>query len=149
MTATSLFDAVGLAPSLPGAKCRGRHHLFDAPEPGVDTDETRKAEQIALRLCSECPSLGPCRTWLESLPKNKRPLGVVGGAVNTPRRVGRPRKRGNVSSRRPEESCTVLSTVVDPRGGGHNRWRKTPSQTPAALNLSPPKKFPPKRSNDE
>lgn len=117
MTATSLFDAVGLAPSLPGAKCRGRHHLFDAPEPGVDTENTRNSEQRALRLCAECPSLVRCRAWLESLPKSKRPPGVVAGVVHRPQRVGRPRKRGHVSSRRPEESCTVLSTVVDPGVG--------------------------------
>ncbi len=36
MSVQSLFDAVGLAPSLPGAKCRGRHSLFDDAATGED-----------------------------------------------------------------------------------------------------------------
>ncbi|ORB26624.1 hypothetical protein BST38_25510 [Mycolicibacterium parafortuitum] len=92
MSAASLFDAVGLAPSLPGARCRGRHRLFDLPEPDIDTAEARHAEETALRLCSLCPSLVRCRTWLESLPKSKRPPGVVAGTVNRTAVRGQPRR---------------------------------------------------------
>ncbi|AFM16986.1 hypothetical protein Mycch_2203 [Mycolicibacterium chubuense NBB4] len=92
MSALDLFDAVGLAPSLPGAKCRGRHRLFDPPNHGVEPGEAEYAERAAQRLCSVCPALVRCAAWFESLPPSRRPLGVVAGRVNRPRPVGRPRR---------------------------------------------------------
>lgn len=90
MSEQSLFDTVGLAPSLPGAACRGRHHLFDPPDADVDPEDAQCAEQTALKLCSWCPALARCSDWLDSLPPAKRPRGVVAGQINRPPRPGRP-----------------------------------------------------------
>lgn len=84
MIAQNLFDALGGAPSLPGAKCRGRHRLFDPkaefdPEPPEHTEQRHRQ---ALALCAECPALARCADWVDSLPRSKRPSGVVGGRVN-------------------------------------------------------------------
>lgn len=92
MNPHALFDALGLAPSLPGARCRGRWELFDPAEPGTHADEAEYAEEAALRLCDQCPSLVRCRAWFESLPKSRRPLGVVAGVVNKPRSAGHSRR---------------------------------------------------------
>ncbi|HPY26393.1 MAG TPA: hypothetical protein PLK19_18990 [Mycobacterium sp.] len=59
MTIVGLLLAVG-APALPGARCRGRAHLFDEPE-------------------QHCPALTACAAWLASLPARHRPAGVVAG----------------------------------------------------------------------
>ena len=66
------------APSLPGAKCRGRSHLFDEAQPGENA--TQRHNQAA-GLCSRCPSLAACTEWVDSLPKAKRPPGVVAGRI--------------------------------------------------------------------
>ncbi|WP_174396630.1 WhiB family transcriptional regulator [Mycolicibacterium sphagni] len=87
-----LFDAVGLAPALPGARCRGRATLFDLAEVGTDPEDAEYAEQAAKRLCAQCPSLMRCRAWYEALPRSRRPFGVVAGLVNRPKSVGRPRR---------------------------------------------------------
>lgn len=92
MSALSLFDALAVAPALPGAKCRGRHHLFDEPERDADPDDAEYQQQAALRLCSHCPSLVRCAEWVDSLPPSKRPPGVVGGRVRRTKPAGRPRK---------------------------------------------------------
>jgi hypothetical protein len=82
----ALLDAIGAAPVLPGAKCRGRHHLVAA------------RHTQALGLCSHCPALDRCADFIDSLPKRKRPGGVVGGQINRGseererRQPGRPRK---------------------------------------------------------
>lgn len=66
------------SPALPGARCRGKSHLFDGAEPGEDT--TARYDQ-ALGLCAACPALGRCSRWLDGLPARKRPRGVVAGRV--------------------------------------------------------------------
>jgi hypothetical protein len=38
----------------------------------------------ALGLCSYCPALARCASWLDDLPPKQRPLGVVVGRVNNP-----------------------------------------------------------------
>ena len=88
-----LLAALAGAPSLPGAKCRGRHALFDAPseldrEPPAVTEQ-RHAQ--ALSLCRTCPALASCQQWYDSLPRAQRPSGVVAGQI-TPTGPGRPRK---------------------------------------------------------
>lgn len=77
----ALLDALSAAPVLPGAKCRGRSHLFDdaGPDESENTVQARQAQ--ALSLCSYCPALQPCREWFDSLKPSKRPAGVVAGAV--------------------------------------------------------------------
>ncbi|MGP4058782.1 hypothetical protein ACTWP6_28845 [Mycobacterium sp. 4D054] len=92
MSVQSLFDAVGLAPSLPGAKCRGRHSLFDDAATGEHPDVVVRRHAEAIVLCARCPALDRCVDWYESLPRSQRPFGVVAGIVNRPKAVGRPRK---------------------------------------------------------
>ncbi len=79
------------APALPGARCRGRSHLFDPADTREPPEIVAQRHAQALELCSGCPSLEPCREWLDGLPKSKRPGGVVAGTVNQPPR-GRPRQ---------------------------------------------------------
>lgn len=78
----ALLAAIGAAPALPGARCRGRHQLFDSGPPGKhhDTRDARHAQ--ALALCNRCPSLRRCEDWIDSLPKSRRPAGVVAGRIN-------------------------------------------------------------------
>ncbi len=91
LTPHDLFAVIGLAPALPGARCRGKHHLFDAPselerEPSEIT-AARHAQ--AIQLCRGCTALASCSTWFDSLPRSKRPHGVVAGRVNGPKTVDR------------------------------------------------------------
>lgn len=67
------------APSLPGAECRNRSHLFD--ERGLDESEdvAEQRHQQALGLCRICPALASCEAWCATLPPRKRPAGVVAG----------------------------------------------------------------------
>jgi WhiB family redox-sensing transcriptional regulator len=74
-----LADAVGAAPALPGARCRGRSELFDAES--VDDERT----DYAITVCNRCPALAACREWVASLPPGKRPIGVVAGRVIGPK----------------------------------------------------------------
>lgn len=76
---TALIEALAGAPSLPGARCRGRHHLFDPARLGEHA-EARHAQ--ALGLCERCPALVACSEWYEGLPPKQRPLGVVAGRIN-------------------------------------------------------------------
>jgi hypothetical protein len=90
----SLLDAIGAAPCLPGARCRGRHHLFDEAQPGEHPATVAARHAQAVGLCQHsCPSLSRCETWFLGLKPSKRPLGgVVAGQVRGPRSAGRPRK---------------------------------------------------------
>jgi len=81
-----LLDALGAAPTLPGARCRGRWELFDATiheSRGALPDEVTYARQAALQLCVTCPALAACTTWVESLPPRQRPHGAIAGRVRT------------------------------------------------------------------
>ena len=70
------------APALPGARCRGRHHLFDAAASGEDPDTVSARHAQALRLClNSCPSLTRCESWFRDLKPSNRPTGVVAGQV--------------------------------------------------------------------
>ncbi len=96
---TGLMAALALAPNLPGARCAGRHKLFDATIEGTRTGpdiEVAQARAEALRLCAGCPELGPCGRWLAALPKSQRPAGVVAGQLLGVR----------VQKRRPKPSIT-------------------------------------------
>ncbi len=84
--------ALAGAPSLPGARCRHRSALFDAAEAHEPTEIVTQRHAQAISLCAGCPSLGPCREWLDGLPKGRRPHGVVAGIVNHPKPVGRPKR---------------------------------------------------------
>jgi hypothetical protein len=89
-TLDTLCAALIGAPALRGARCRGRHHLFDSASPGEDPDTVAARHTQALGLCSRCPSLARCEEWFDALPERKRPLGVVAGRLNLPPRPGRP-----------------------------------------------------------
>jgi hypothetical protein len=91
-TLQPLLDAIGAAPVLPGAKCRGRHHLFDPAAPDEASETVDQRHSQAIGLCFRCPSLNRCADWWSGLPKRKRPPGVVAGQVHQPKSAGRPRK---------------------------------------------------------
>jgi Transcription factor WhiB len=77
----ALLEAVGAAPCLPGARCRGRHSLFDPAAPGEDPEIMTARHAQALGLCAHCPALARCQAWIASLPPRRRPYGVVAGIV--------------------------------------------------------------------
>lgn len=90
-----LLDAISGVPALPGARCRGRHHLFD---PRGDNEPVETAEQrhaLAVDLCAGCPALPACKTWCDSLSPTRRPPGVTAGRLNEPRPAGRPKKKAS------------------------------------------------------
>lgn len=87
-----LFAALGLAPALPGARCRGKPHLFDEAAADESDDVVTQRHSQALGLCRLCPSLASCERWFDELPKGKRPPGVVAGRVQPFPRPGRPRR---------------------------------------------------------
>lgn len=72
-------------PALPGARCRGRHHLFDAGRPGEDPDVANARHGQALQLCGQCPAQARCADWLDALAPSQRPEGVVAGQVIRPK----------------------------------------------------------------
>jgi hypothetical protein len=78
----ALFAAIAAIPRLPGARCRGRHELFD-PWDANDPDRP-DVEEEALALCRCCPALAGCEAWFDSLGSKQRPHGVVAGRVNHP-----------------------------------------------------------------
>lgn len=87
-----LFAALGLAPALPGARCRGRPHMFDEQQTDEDIEAAAQRHAQALSLCRDCPALASCSAWFDDLPRSKRPTGVVAGQLHRPNAVGRPRK---------------------------------------------------------
>lgn len=87
-TLQSLLEAVGAAPALPGARCRGRHHLFDPATAHEDPDTTTQRHTQAIGLCRLCPALALCTEWFDNLKPSRRPPGVVAGRA--PKPVGRP-----------------------------------------------------------
>lgn len=70
-------------PSLPGAACRGRWSLTDPPGDDETPENWHYREAVAKAVCSTCPALSACRSWLESLPAQQRPVGVVAGRLIT------------------------------------------------------------------
>lgn len=74
------------APSLPGAKCRNRPHLFDERGPDEPEDVAQQRQEQALGLCRICPALASCDAWFTELPARKRPAGIVAGRTPTVRR---------------------------------------------------------------
>lgn len=81
----ALLSTVAGVPVLRGARCRGRHRLFDPPEEREPADSVAARHRQAVALCEQCPALTPCREWLDGLPLRRRPFGVVAARVRTPR----------------------------------------------------------------
>lgn len=92
-TPSDLFSAIGMAPALPGARCRGRSHLFDPPERGEDPDTTDYRHRHALALCRGCTALASCTAWFDTLTPRKRPQGVTAGRIH----LVKPRPRREVN----------------------------------------------------
>ena len=88
MSAAEMFDGLlaSLAgiPALPGARCRGRPHLFDAKRAGEDADVASARHAQALALCAGCPALTRCEEWIDSLPPSRQPAGIVAGRLCRP-----------------------------------------------------------------
>ena len=85
LTYENLLAAIGMAPSLPGARCKNRAHLFDPAAPGEDPSTVDARHTQALGLCKLCPSLTRCEYFFLGLKPNKRPFGVIAGQINRPR----------------------------------------------------------------
>jgi len=75
----SLLSAAAGVPVLPGARCRGRHHLFDPAAADEPEPVTEARHHQAVRICQSCPALTACGSWVDSLPASKRPPGVIAG----------------------------------------------------------------------
>ncbi len=87
----NLLGAISAAPNLPGAKCAGRHDLFDESGKNEDAEVVRQRHTQAAALCHTCPALAGCRAWYDSLSRWRRPPGVVAGHKPLIIRTGRPR----------------------------------------------------------
>lgn len=70
-----LLAALAGVPSLPGASCRGRPHLFD----GTDGPDGPRTQQAAA-LCHRCPALERCSEWAEAQPLRSL-SGVIAGRL--------------------------------------------------------------------
>jgi hypothetical protein len=73
---TLLLSLAG-APSLVGARCQGKGHLFDVAGKGETSEVVAARHGQAVGLCEHCPALERCRTWVDGLPRHRRPEGVV------------------------------------------------------------------------
>ncbi|MGV0781468.1 WhiB family transcriptional regulator [Mycolicibacterium sp. XJ775] len=84
MIAQLLRDLARAVPDLPGAACRGHQAVMD-----VASGRDRAAIAAAQQICAACPVLQECEAWLDSIPKARRPSGVVAGRFLAPPRVKR------------------------------------------------------------
>ena len=75
----ALLMSIAGAPALPGARCRGRHHLFDCRGEHEGDATVAARHRQARGLCERCPSLEACRAWVGGLHARKRPPSVVAG----------------------------------------------------------------------
>lgn len=76
-----LASLAAACPPLPGARCRGHAELFDRTNGKSQATDTREARAAALALCQACPALHACREWVDNLPPDERPAGVVAGQI--------------------------------------------------------------------
>ncbi|MDI3314491.1 MAG: hypothetical protein QJR12_09480 [Mycobacterium sp.] len=86
MRLDDLLAPLRSVPLLPGARCVGRHELFD------ETDDPAAVE-YALNTCRSCPALAACRSWFDALPAGERPAGVTAGRLHRPPRIPPRRNR--------------------------------------------------------
>lgn len=83
--------ALSIAPAFPGARCRGRSHLFDPPASREPAEVVAQRHTQAIGLCQQCPALDACKTWLNGLSTAKKPHGIVAGQIIAPP----PARKGN------------------------------------------------------
>ena len=79
VTLDPLLAALRGIPQLSGAKCVGQWDIFD------ETDNSEIVE-FACHLCAACPAINVCRAWFDSLPRTRRPEGVVAGRLRRNRK---------------------------------------------------------------
>ena len=82
----NMLAAMGHVPKLAGAACRGQWATFDPAETGEDPADTATRHQAALTVCRSCTALADCRQWVDSTPQRYRPLGVIAGQINEPKK---------------------------------------------------------------
>jgi WhiB family redox-sensing transcriptional regulator len=70
----AVLVALGGAPDLAGARCKGRWDLWDE----VDDPEVI---EYTTQQCLRCPVLAECWLWIDSLKPSRRPIGVCAGEV--------------------------------------------------------------------
>lgn len=67
-----------------GAPCRGAWDMFDPAAEGEHRLAVAERHAEALEFCGRCRLLNTCRAWLDALPANQRPIGVVAGRIVRP-----------------------------------------------------------------
>lgn len=82
VTFADLLACLRGIPDLPGARCRGRHHLFDAAAEDEQPPAVEHRHRAALELCAGCPVLAACGAWVASLRPKDRPAGVIAGRIH-------------------------------------------------------------------
>lgn len=73
-------------PELPGAACTQDPRLFDPRRAeryagGEKPDTAAQRHAAAAAICHRCPVLHACRRWLDTVPRNRRPTGIVAGRL--------------------------------------------------------------------
>lgn len=112
-------------PALPNAACRGQSELFDPANPGEDELHVARRHAIAVDICATCPVLQRCRAWVDTLPPNARPAGVIAGQTPPPhnrRRTimdetptpGRPRVDLSDAATLTAREVTVIAMMFNP-----------------------------------
>ncbi len=81
-SAAQLLATLATTPNLPGAACVTERETFDAC---LERGAKGTIYAQAIRICAQCPALGPCAAWVHSLPVRKRPLGVTAGLIHRSR----------------------------------------------------------------
>ena len=127
MSIAELLDALSLAPSLPGANCKGRAELYDlAAGRAKPRSQVMQAQRDALELCRTCPALAACTAHIGSMPPWLRPRGVVAGMLNGRRAAAPPSPRHD-----PQTARTTGDSVNDNELGAQlrelrerNGWRQ-------------------------
>lgn len=128
MTLDEVFaDLRAGIPRLPGAKCKGRSHVWD------EVDDPALVE-YAIHQCEGCPALTACQRWLETLRPAQRPHGVVAGRVNRPRqpRQRQPRQRKDTAS-----NTTLTPTASTDAYGRNSAMTVNATNSPAPSASSP------------
>jgi hypothetical protein len=95
-------------PRLNDARCVGQSRLFD-PDPQVDRRFIANAHRAAAQICSECPARTDCHNWVEQLPADQRPTGVVAGWVWVAESP--PGRRQHRAANRRESSLLLIDRV--------------------------------------
>jgi hypothetical protein len=90
--------------------------LFDGGRPGEDSESLQARHAQALGLCAMCPALDRCTSWLESLPKRQRLLGVVAGRRYTTEGEVPPGSGCDSTAAAVDAVLEQLATLAEDRG---------------------------------